>query len=192
MLVNQNDIDKTPMTFIPKYLVRPLEPADTAALFEVVRASLVELNYNFPWCKLDYSIDDSAAWISYSQKAWLNRSEFPLGVFDASSRQVVGAVGISQINTQSGIGNLGYWVGTPFIGRGIARFAAKQAAILAFNELGLTRLEIVTLTHNFASQRIAEALGATRECVARNRLVWQGAPHDAVVYSLIPVDVDAW
>jgi len=172
-----------------KYLVRRLELSDANSLFDVVRASLAELNYSLPWCKLDYSIEDAVAWISYSQSAWLNRSEFPLGVFDAASGQIIGAVGISQINKASGIGNIGYWVGTPYVGRGVARFAAKQAAVMGFNELGLTRLEIVTLTHNFASQRVAEALGATRECVARNRLYWQGAPHDAVVYSLVPSDI---
>ncbi len=177
------------MALNSKYLVRPLEPADSASLFEVVRASLVELSYNLPWCKLDYSVDDAAAWIRDSQNAWLNRSEFPLGVCDAATGQVIGAVGISQINNQSRIGNIGYWVGTPFVRQGVARFAAKQAAMIAFTELGLTRLEIVTLTHNIASQRVAEALGATRECVARNRLVWQDAPHDAVVYSLIPGDI---
>ena len=90
------------------------------------------------------------------------------------------------------MGNIGYWVGTPYVGRGVAQFAAKQAAYLGFNELGLSRLEIVALTHNLASQRVAEALGATRECVARNRLYFKGAPHDAVVYSLIPSDVGSW
>ena len=44
------------------------------------------------------------------------------------------------------------------------------------------------LTHNKASARVAEALGATFECEARNRLYFQGRPHDAFVYSLVPED----
>lgn len=175
-----------------KYLVRRLEQTDAASLFEVVRASLAELNYTLPWCKLDYALADASAWISYSQSAWLNRSEFPLGIVDADSGQVIGGTGISQINKPSRMGNIGYWVGTPYVGRGVAQFAAKQAAYLGFNELGLSRLEIVALTHNLASQRVAEALGATRECVGRNRLYFKGAPHDAVVYSLVPSDVGSW
>jgi ribosomal-protein-serine acetyltransferase len=172
----------------PEYLVRRLEPTDALSLSEVVRASLVELS-SMPWCKLDYALEDAKAWIDFGQRAWATQSEFPLGIFSASSGQVVGAVGISQINRPSQMGNIGYWVGTPYVGRGIARFAAKHVAKFGFQELGLTRLEIVTLTHNLASQRVAAALGATREGVARNRLCLQGAPHDAVVYSLIPSDV---
>ena len=179
------------MTIEPPYLVRRLEQSDATSLYQVVRASLAELNYSLPWCKLDYALEDAVAWISYSQSAWQNRSEFPLGIFDACG-QVIGGTGISQINKPSRMGNIGYWVGTPYVGRGIARFAAKQAARLGFEQLGLTRLEIVALTHNLASQKVAEALGATRECVARNRLYCQDAPHDAVVYSLIPSDVLRW
>ena len=93
------------------------------------------------------------------------------------------------INPINKIGNLGYWVSTPYTGRGVARTAALMAADIGFNDLGMTRLEIVVLTHNLASQRVAEAVGARRECIARNRLYFQGRPSDAVVYSLIPGDL---
>lgn len=180
------------VTIESQYFVRQLEQTDASSLYQVVRASIQELNYSLPWCKLDYALEDAVAWISYSQGAWLKRSEFPLGIFDAASGQVIGGTGISQINKPSRMGNIGYWVGTPHVGRGVARFAAKQAARLGFTQLGLTRLEIVVLTHNIASQKVAQALGATREGVARNRLYFQDAPHDAVVYSLIPSDVQRW
>ncbi len=171
------------------YFVRRLEPSDAASLFQVVSESLTELNDRFPWCKLDYALNDAVSWISYTQTAWLTRTEFPLGIFSAATGQVIGGTGISQINKPSRIGNIGYWVGTPYVGRGIARFAARQAALLGFGELGLTRLEIVALTHNTASQRVAQAIGATRECLARNRLYFQEKPHDAIVYSLLPSDI---
>ena len=64
-----------------------------------------------------------------------------------------------------------------------------EAAMTAFNQLGLTRLEIVSLTHNQASQRVPQALGASFECEARNRTYFQGKPHNAPVYSLVPEDM---
>ena len=36
------------------------------------------------------------------------------------------------------------------------------------------------------SQRVAERLGAERECIAKNRLYFQGRPLDAVVFSITP------
>ena len=58
--------------------------------------------------------------------------------------------------------------------------------------VGLTRLEIVALTSNLASQRVAQAIGATFECTARSRLHFHGKPHDALVYSLTPADAGNW
>ena len=171
------------------YLVRPFEPADAPSFFAAVQASLPELVIWMPWCKPDYALDDAVAWVRFAEEAWQNQEEFPLGIFEASTGALVGGTGVNHINKAFRIGNVGYWVSTAHTGRGVARFAARQSALLAFGELGLTRVEIVALTHNLASQRVAQSLGATRECTARNRLYFQGRPHDAVVYSLVPGDL---
>ncbi len=173
------------------YHVRRFEESDAPSLYAAVEASLEELVDWMPWCRRDYALADARAWIDFTQKAWSEKTEFPLGIFETSTGSVVGGTGINQINTACRSGNIGYWVSTPHTGRGVARYAALQAALIGFGELGLTRLEIVTLPHNVASQRVAVSLGATRECEARNRLYFHGTPHDAVVFSLIPEDVAA-
>jgi ribosomal-protein-serine acetyltransferase len=185
-------LSKIGVVFDSHYHVRPFEPTDTASLFAAVRASLPELAEWMPWCTPDYSESQSIAWVAFAQQAWADRTEFPLAIVDRATGAVVGGTGINQIGWAHRVGNIGYWVSTAHRGRGVARFAAQQAALLGFGELGLTRLEIVTLPHNGASQRVAESLGATCECVARNRLVLHGVPHDALVYSLVPQDAAAW
>jgi RimJ/RimL family protein N-acetyltransferase len=97
----------------------------------------------------------------------------------------VGGAGINQINRANSLGNIGYWIGVPFRGHGYAATVALMAADFAFSELGLTRVEIVVLLENAASQRVAENTGATHEGLARNRLYTRGKPADALVYSLI-------
>lgn len=161
-------------------------------MYAAVRSSLAELVYWMPWCKEDYALADAEAWIEFTKKAWFENNEFPLGIFEKRTGAVVGGTGINHINKPYRIGNIGYWVSTPHVGRGIAKYAAMQAALIGFGELGLTRLEIVALTHNHASQKVAMSLGATRECQARNRLYFHGKPHDAIVYSLISEDTNAW
>ena len=123
-----------------------------------------------------------------SLQRWESGREYPLGVFEAASGKVVGGTGVNHINKAYRTGNIGYWVRSRYTGKGIARFAACKSAVLGFEELGLTRLEIVVLTHNKASARVAEALGARFECEARNRLYFQGRPHNAFAYSLVPED----
>lgn len=173
----------------PEIFVRRLEPADAKSLLAAVSASRAELVYWLPWCKPDYALTDAEAWIAFASEACATGREFPLGVFDAASGQVIGGTGVNRIDRTERTGNIGYWVSTPWCGRGVARCAAREAAALGFGELRLSRLEILTLTHNIASQRVAESLGAVRECLARNRLVFHGEPHDALVYSLLPGDI---
>jgi RimJ/RimL family protein N-acetyltransferase len=161
-------------------------------LLSAVRASLPALAHEMPWCREDYALADAAAWISFAQGAWSSGAEFPLGIFESASGAVVGGTGINQINAVHRTGNVGYWVSVPHRGRGVATRAARQAARLGFDQLGLTRLEIVVLPSNVASQRVAEALGATLECTARNRLHVHGRAQDALVYSLTPEDAARW
>lgn len=170
-------------------VVRPFDPSDAESFLAAVKASVRELAYWMPWCTPGYGLADAKAWMSFCQNAWREETEFPLGVFDSSSGEVIGGTGINQINKTHKIGNIGYWVSTPFVGQGVATEAARRSAMLAFGNLGFGRLEIVALTHNFASQRVASRVGAVREGVARNRLHFQGLPHDAVMFSLVPSDL---
>jgi RimJ/RimL family protein N-acetyltransferase len=170
-------------------LVRPFRHDDAESFYQAVKESVTELSYWMPWCKPNYSLQDAVGWIAFCERAWEQGTEFPLGVFEISSGRLVGGTGINHINSAYRIGNVGYWVATPFTGRGFARTAARMTASIGFSDLGFTRLEIAVLTHNRASQKVADALGASRECISRNRLYFEGRPHDAILYSLIPDDI---
>ena len=171
-------------------LIRPLTAGDTLPLYRAVRASIDSLSYWLPWCRAGYSEADAADWISYCQQAWEARREFPFGIFDRSG-ELLGGVGLSRVDRASNMANLGYWVAAAHRGKGVASNAARLAVRMGFEQLGFTRIEIVVLVDNIASHQVAEKLGTTREAEARNRLVFQGRPANAVVYSLVPGDLAA-
>lgn len=171
--------------------IRRLTRDDAGALHDAVRSSIESLAYWLPWCRPDYSLRDADAWIAYCSDVWRAGTEYPFGIFSQHDGALLGGAGISKIDPANRSGNLGYWVAAAYRGRHIAPRAVKLAAAFAFEELGLCRLEIVALTDNRASQRVAEKVGAAREGIARNRLMFNGAPSDAVVYSLVPGDVMA-
>ncbi len=172
--------------------VRPFRLSDAPSFLAAVRGSVQELAYWMPWCTSSYGMGDAEAWMRFCEEAWREGAEFPLGIFNASSGEVVGGTGINQINRTHRVGNIGYWVSTPYLGRGVATEAARRSAMLGFEKLGFGRLEIVVLNDNLASQRVAARLGAVREGVARNRLYFQGALCDAVMFSLTPSDLVKW
>ncbi|AVP96112.1 N-acetyltransferase [Ahniella affigens] len=169
-------------------VLRPWQRTDQAALSALVHASKAELSARLDWCHAGYAEADAAAWITFSEQVWDAGSEFPFAVLD-STGLLLGSMGLNQINHAHRSANLGYWMGTPHCGRGVATRAARILCAHAFQTLALNRIEVVTLLDNFASQRVAEKLGARFECNARNRLVAQGLPRPARVYGLIPEDL---
>lgn len=170
-------------------LIRPWAADDADALFDTVSKSLPTLSQWLPWAKSGYTIADSARWVAHCQGAWPAGAEYHFGIFDAISGGLRGGVGFSHVSPVRRAANLGYWVSDDARGGGVAVAAAHLAAMWAFADLGLQRIEILVQPENRASLRVAVKLGAVCEGIARNGIIVGGEPHEAIVHSLVPDDL---
>ena len=107
-----------------------------------------------------------------------------MGVFDAHTGSPVGGVGINKIDPVTRTANLGYWTGTPWVNRGVAKYAAMEAIDFAFGKLQLETIEIVVHPENIASRRVAESMGASFQGIFKDRLRLHGTFFEAAVYTL--------
>jgi RimJ/RimL family protein N-acetyltransferase len=169
--------------------LRPLVPADEAALYEAVRESIPEVSPWLPWCHEDYSIEETREFLGSRGSAAAAGDWYSFGIFTKDTGRLLGGVGLNFYNCVHQFINLGYWVRTSATRKGIASRGARLAARFAFEELGVKRIEIVAAVANIGSQRVAEKAGAIREGVLRNRLLIRGEPHDAVMFSLVKEDL---
>jgi ribosomal-protein-alanine N-acetyltransferase len=80
---------------------------------------------------------------------------------------------------------LGYWVGLEHNGRGHATKAVADIKRVAFEELGLHRIEAATLLHNAASQRVLDRNGFVRFGVAPSYLKIAGEWQDMAIYQVL-------
>ena len=80
---------------------------------------------------------------------------------------------------------VGYWLSERSTGRGLATAAVADIKRIAFEELGLHRIEAGTLLHNVASQRVLERNGFVRYGVAPAYLQIAGEWQDHVVYQVV-------
>jgi len=173
-------------------LLRPLELTDEQALFSAVRESIPEVSPWLGWCHENYSIEETREFLRSRKDKSQGDEWYSFGVFDRNdSKRFLGGVGLNFINRVHQFGNLGYWVRTSAAGKGVASKAARLVARFGFEELGLNRIEILAAVPNIASQRVAEKIGAVREGVLRKRLRIGGEPHDAVMFSLVPEDLES-
>ncbi len=81
--------------------------------------------------------------------------------------------------------NLGYWVAQDAGGRGLAQSAVQEVARLAFEELGLHRLQAGTLVDNVRSQRVLERTGFVRYGLAPRYLRIDGRWQDHILFQRI-------
>ena len=65
---------------------------------------------------------------------------------------------------------IGYWLGEPFWGKGIANRALKLATKYGFEALNFERLHAGVFETNEASKRVLEKCGYQLECVARKAI----------------------
>jgi ribosomal-protein-serine acetyltransferase len=170
--------------------IRPYRPSDIPHLLEAVQESMPELHEWLPWCHPQYNVHDSAEFMATRDEEWQNGVHYSFVIHARVNGYFLGGVGINFVNRVHNFANLGYWVRSHATRHVVATAAVRLAAQFAFTELKFTRLEILTGLENKPSQRVAEKLGAVREGVLRRRLVLYGEPRDAVLFSLIPEDLD--
>ena len=81
--------------------------------------------------------------------------------------------------------NVGYWVDGGHNGLGFASAAVREIVDLAFEQLGLHRVEAGTLPHNIASQRVLERNGFERFGIAPGYLKIAGSWQEHVLYQTL-------
>lgn len=140
--------------------------------------------------------DDDLTRAAYRRRLGVYAREMELGhawpffVFDLSGRTLMGAITLS--NVRRGVaetGTLGYWVGLPFAGRGVATAALQAMTGFAFRSVRLHRLEASCLPANMASRRVLEKVGFLKEGEARAYLKINGAWADHILFGLVADDV---
>ncbi len=100
--------------------------------------------------------------------------------------EIVG--GISVGNIRRGVaqsGQIGYWMGEPFAGRGLMAEAVRLVVGHCFGPLRLHRIEAACIPGNERSVRVLEKAGFTREGLLRSYLKINGLWQDHYLYSLI-------
>ena len=172
------------------FLIRTLRQEDVSPLYEAARESIAEVSPWLPWCHENYSIEETREFIGSRELAAQGGEWYSFGIFEKDGGRFLGGVGINFINRVHQMANLGYWVRTSAAGRGVATSATRAVARFGFEQLGLQRIEIVAAVDNIPSQRVAEKAGAVREGVLRKRFLIRGEPQDAVMFSLVPEDLN--
>jgi RimJ/RimL family protein N-acetyltransferase len=84
--------------------------------------------------------------------------------------------------------NIGYWIGEPYWGRGIATRAVRALSAYAFANFPIERLQAEVFAWNPASARVLEKSGYTQEGRARRSVLKAGQVIDGLLYARLRGD----
>lgn len=156
-----------------------------------ILAELLRVNHDFlaPWEPIrgdDYStVDGQRADIQAALERHAQGSALPHVIVGDYGR-LVGRItlnGIVRGPFQSC--SVGYWVSAADNGRGLATAAVRDIKRVAFEELGLHRIQGETLLHNVRSQRVLERNGFVRFGMAPTYLKIAGEWQDNAIYQVV-------
>lgn len=170
---------RSPIPVAPGAELRRYTLDDAEQLYALVDANRERLNPWMPWPAFTHSPDDQRVWISEH----LDDLE---GLGLSLDGRLVGGAGLS-LGPFKISGEIGYWIGGEYEGRGLVTAAVRALIDLAFSDLGLHRIAIRAGVDNVRSRAIPERLGFTREGVLRGEGKGSGdyGFHDLVVYGLL-------
>jgi ribosomal-protein-serine acetyltransferase len=137
------------------------EPEWAGEALAAVRESLPELKPWLPWATDDYDEAAAREFLERSAREWAVGTEFNYAIF-TSVGDLIGSIGLM---TRPGPGALeiGYWIRTPWAGRGHMTAAVRVMARVARTLPGIERVIIRHDPANAASAAVAAKAGFAEE-----------------------------
>lgn len=128
-----------------------------------------------------YTMQDAAEWVAIMQ------NQHPITNFAiVINDQACGGIGLElmyDINRKTA--EVGYWLGEPYWGRGIATEALKLITYYTFKNLDIVRLQAGVFSKNIPSMRVLEKTGYIKEGILRQAVVKNGEIMDKHMFSIL-------
>jgi RimJ/RimL family protein N-acetyltransferase len=169
---------------INDWKIRSWQTGDAGALLKYANNSRVWINLrdSFPY---PYTEADARAWLA---AAVLQIPETAFAI--ASNDEAIGGIGLQpQYDVYRKSAEIGYWLGEPFWGRGIATLAVRALTAYAFSRLDLERIYASVFGWNPASARVLEKAGYRLEGRMRSAVYKNGKLTDQLLYGITRKDV---
>lgn len=151
-----------------RLLIRSPKESDGKGLNEAILDSLNELQPWMPWAQNIPTLDDSTANCKKAEADFKEGTDHRLHIFLKDPLTFIGCSGLHKIDWDVPKMEIGYWIRTPFSGKGYMTEAVREITRFGMEELGMNRVEIRMSEHNLKSRAIPERLGFQLDGIIRN------------------------
>lgn len=169
--------------------LRPPRAGDGIAFHEALVESLAQMRSflgALAWVAAEPSVEAAEAFCRSAQANFLARTDMPFLLFERTSAQLVGCVGLHRPVWAVPKFELGYWCRTSRLRQGFMTEGVEALCGVAFKVLGAVRLEAIIDEQNAASREVAQRCGFALEGILkRERRAPDGSLRNTCVYARI-------
>lgn len=167
--------------------IRPPERRDYrqwAALREASRTFLVP--WEPTWATDELSIASFRTRLRRAKSDIRSGSANVFFIFENVSDRLVGGITLGHMRHGVAMsGQIGYWIGEPYAGKGYMTDAVRTLVRYGFEKLDLHRLEAACIPGNLRSIRVLEKAGFTQEGLLKSYLKINGQWQDHLLFARI-------
>jgi len=170
-----------------RLILRPFHLDDAATVQRLAGAwEVADTTGNLPH---PYEDGMAESWIAGHEESFKAGELATFALTPTKSGELVGAMSLVLSNGYQG--ELGYWVGVPYWGKGYCTEAGRAVLAFGFQDLKLKRIHAQAFKRNPASARVMQKLGLSYEGTRRQHALKWGKPEDVVLYGLLKADYSA-
>ncbi|UUI05623.1 GNAT family N-acetyltransferase [Oceanobacillus jeddahense] len=133
---------------------------------------------------LPYSEEDAFNWIKNHLKNFNEDKNFEFAITDKVTGKLYGAIALSN-EPKFNNGELAYWIGEDYWGKGYGTEAAKAVLQFAFKEKGYHKVFARYFHTNPASGRIMEKIGMQQEGILKEHIKKNGEYLDLICFGIL-------
>ncbi len=173
----------------PMIKLVPLNLTHTEDLLSLIDKNRNFLRQHFPWVEIQKNQKQIAHFISTYDQKMKNEQGIMYGIFKQD--QLIGNVGIYDIDQHNKTGQLSIWLDQEAQKKGIAKNATQQVIQFGFMNWKLNRLEIRCKSGHQDTLRFAERLGFNIEGKLRQSEWFYDRYEDLIILGLLEQEITA-
>lgn len=158
---------------------------DAEEFFQLTMKNKAYLKKWLGWLDYTRTVEDTKENIRQRLQGMLETGGYPKSTAILYKGKIAGTIGFNEINRTSKIGEIGYWLGEEYQGKGIMTKACQAIIHYGFTELKLNRIQIAAASENKKSRALPERLGFTEEGIIRQAEWLYDHYVDHVIYGLL-------
>ena len=151
-----------------RLLLRMPRPRDGEKINAAIRDSAAELARWMPWADPTPDVANSEQWCRRAAGRFLTREALDFSIYLKGSETCLGSCGMPRIDWRIPKVEIGYWLRTPYCGKGLMTEAVVAVTAFALQTLNVPRVEIRCDERNQRSRRVAQRAGYQLEGILRN------------------------